>query len=52
MYLKVLNNPRITVSLKSDGEARMELLTEIHTQLRKAQALKLNYSSLTKTSEL
>jgi biopolymer transport protein ExbD len=52
MYLKLINNPRITVSLKSDDEARMELLTEIHTQLRKAQALKLNYSSLTKTSEL
>ena len=52
MYLKLINNPRITVSLKSDGDARMELLTEIHTQLRKAQALKLNYSSLTKTSEL
>ena len=52
MYIKLTNDPRITVSLKSDDESRMELLTEIHTQLRKAQALKLNYSSLTKTSDL
>ena len=52
MYMKLTNDPRITVSLKSDDESRMELLTEIHTQLRKAQALKLNYSSLTKTSDL
>ena len=52
MYIKLTNDPRITVSLKSDDESRMELLTEIHTQLRKAQALKLNYSSLTKPSDL
>ena len=52
MYAKLINDPRITVSLKSDDESRMELLTEIHTQLRKAQALKLNYSSLTKAEDL
>jgi len=52
MYTKLTNDPRITVSLKSDDESRMELLTEIHTQLRKAQALKLNYSSLTKAEDL
>jgi len=52
MYTKLINDPRITVSLKSDDESRMELLTEIHTQLRKAQALKLNYSSLTKAEDL
>jgi len=52
MLLKLTNNPRITVSLKSDDESRMELITEIHTQLRKAQALKLNYSSLTKSDDL
>ena len=52
MYIKLTNDPRITVSLKSDDESRMELLTEIHTQLRKAQALKLNYSSLTKDNDI
>ena len=44
MYLKLTADPRITVSLKSDDDSRMELITEVHTQLRKAQALKLNYS--------
>ena len=52
MFMKLSSDPRITVSLKSDDESRMELITEIHSQLRKAQALKLNYSSLTKTSDL
>ena len=52
MFLKITNDPRITVSLKSDDDSRMELITDIHNELRKAQALKLNYSSLTKTSDM
>jgi len=48
MYLKLTKDPKLTVSLRSDDDSRMELIAEIHTQLRKAQALKLNYSSLTK----
>ena len=52
MLLKITNDPRITVSLKSDDASRMGLITEIHTQLRKAQALKLNYSSLTKDNDI
>ena len=51
LILKLTNDPRITVSLKSDEDSRMELITEIHTQMRKAQALKLNYSSLTKSED-
>ena len=51
MYLKLTKDPKLTVSLRSDDESRMELISEIHTQLRKAQALKLNYSSLTKEAE-
>ena len=52
MYLKLTKDPKLTVSLRSDDDSRMELIAEIHTQLRKAQALKLNYSSLTKTPDL
>ena len=52
MASKILENPKITVSLKSDNKSRMQLITEIHTQLRKAQALKLNYSTLTKEPTL
>ena len=49
MYSKVTKDPKITVSLKSDEKATMKLISDIHTQLRKANALKLNYSTLTKT---
>ena len=52
MAIKIAQNPKITISLKSDDKSRMQLITEVHTQLRKAQALKLNYSTLTKQSEL
>ena len=48
MFVKLSKDPKLTVSLRSDEDSRMELISEIHTQLRKAQALKLNYSSLTK----
>ena len=47
MYLKITKDPKLTVSLKADENSVMETLTDIHTQLRKAQALKLNYSALT-----
>ena len=47
MYLKITKDPKLTVSLKADENSMMETLTDIHTQLRKAQALKLNYSALT-----
>ena len=48
MYSKISKDPRITVSLKSDEHTSMKLITEIHSQLRTANALKLNYSALTK----
>ena len=48
MAMKIAQDPKITISLKSDDKSRMQLITEVHTQLRKAQALKLNYSTLTK----
>ena len=48
MYNKVAKNPKVTVSLKSDENATMKLITDIHTQLRAANALKLSYSAMTK----
>ena len=48
MYNKIVKDPKITVSLKSDEKTNMKLITDIHTQLRKANALKLSYSALTK----
>jgi biopolymer transport protein ExbD len=52
MAMKIAQDPKITIALKSDDKSRMQLITEVHTQLRKAQALKLNYSTLTKQSKL
>ena len=49
MYNKIAKDPKITVSLKSDEKATMKLITDIHTQLRTANALKLSYSALTKS---
>ena len=49
MYTKIAVDPKITVSLKSDEKTTMKLITDIHTQLRTANALKLSYSALTKT---
>ena len=50
MISKVSRDPKITVSLKSDQKATMKLISEIHNQLRKANALKLSYSALTKVN--
>ena len=49
MYSKITKDPKLTVSLKSDEKATMKMISDIHTQLRKANALKLSYSSLTKS---
>ena len=48
MYEKRASNPQLTVSLKADEAARMEIISDIHNELRKADALKLNYSTKVK----
>tara|TARA_Y100000780_G_scaffold100781_1_gene91392 strand:- start:616 stop:1026 length:411 start_codon:yes stop_codon:yes gene_type:complete len=48
IYDKRVADPQIVISLKADELVRMELVSGIHNELRKADALKLNYS--TKTS--
>ena len=45
---KVSRDPKVTISLKSDQKAKMGLIMDIHTHLRKANALKLSYAALTK----
>ncbi len=40
-----LERPLMTVSLKADEKTKMGLISEIKIELRKAGALKLNYSS-------
>ena len=48
IYDKRVADPQIVISLKADESVRKELVSGIHNELRKADALKLNYS--TKTS--
>ncbi len=43
MYDKRVENPRLIVSLKVDRNADMSLITDIHEELREADALKVNY---------
>lgn len=49
MYEKIMSDPKVTVSLKTDGNATMKLITDIHSELRKANALKLSYSASTES---
>lgn len=37
--------PKMTVSVKADEKTKMGIITDIKTELRKASALKLNYST-------
>ncbi len=50
MISKVARDPQVTISLKADQKVNMKLISEIHNQLRKANALKLSYSALTKSN--
>ena len=47
MYEKRVADPQLVVSLKADERSKMGLVSDIHTELQKADALKLNYSSKT-----
>ena len=47
MYEKRVSDPQLVISLKADERAKMGLISAIHGELRKADALKLNYSSKT-----
>ncbi len=46
--MKEADRPKMTVSLKVDKTTRMLTVTEIKQALRKAQALKINYSARSK----
>ena len=47
MYDKRVSDPQIVVSLKGDEEAEMGIVSDIHENLQKVEALKLNYSTKT-----
>jgi biopolymer transport protein ExbD len=45
IYKKRVENPRLVVSLKVDRSANMKVVTDVHEELREADALKVNYSA-------
>jgi biopolymer transport protein ExbD len=45
------DRPKMTVSLKADEKTKMGIITEIKTELRKAEALKINYSAKRRFAE-
>lgn len=44
--MKEADQPKMQVSLKIDKDTKMGIVTELKTQLRKAQTLKISYSTL------
>lgn len=44
--LKESDQPKMTVSLKVDRETEMGIVTDVKQELRRASALKINYSTL------
>lgn len=47
MYEKRVNDPQIVVSLRADRGSSMNLISDLHQELREADALKVNYSTKT-----
>lgn len=45
MYNKLQEQPKLIASLKVDQESEMEVVNEVQQELRKAGALRINYSS-------
>lgn len=46
VYTKLVEDPQIVVSLRVDKQADMGMITDIQQELRKANALRINYSAL------
>ena len=46
VYEKLEQNPRLIISVKADRHAQMGLVNDVQQQLRKANALRVNYSAL------
>ena len=50
IYAKLAENPKLITSLKSDKETTMRIITDLHQELRNANALKVNYSAKTRVN--
>jgi biopolymer transport protein ExbD len=47
-YGKRMNNPNIIMSLRIDKGSRMGIVSDVQQELRRADALRINYSALNK----
>jgi biopolymer transport protein ExbD len=47
-YQKLVDNPRLVISLRVDEDADMGVVIDVQQELRKANTLRVNYSSLQK----
>jgi biopolymer transport protein ExbD len=45
MYNKLMDNPRLIVSLRVDQESEMGIVTDVQQEFREAGTLRINYSS-------
>lgn len=50
MYAKLAENPKLTTSLKGDKDTPMKIITELHQELRHANALKVSYAAKTRVN--
>ena len=48
IYTKRVANPKLVIALKADQSAHMKSITDVQQELRKAYALRVNYSTRTK----
>ena len=48
VYAKLVERPKLTISLKADQSTPMNLISDIHTELRHANTLKVNYATKTR----
>jgi len=46
MYKKIVDNPRIVVSMKIDKAANMGMVNDIQQELREVNALRVNYTAI------
>ncbi len=47
-YQKRMNNPNVIMSLRIDKGSRMGIVSDLQQELRRADALRINYSALVK----
>jgi biopolymer transport protein ExbD len=48
IYTKRVANPRLVIALKADQKSHMKSVTDVQQELRKAFALRVNYTTLSK----